>query len=314
MDTSGPLAAFEIRVGNTVLDYRIPGMVDLSSVRAHFSSRYDIVSLTSYGRHVTGVFKKDGIPYFFKLATTEGISELTKNECAWEKFYHAHAPNESVFLVPHIYESGLYDGRLFYTVSDYIDGTFLSTGPHERGMTRWSDEYADLVIDGAVQIASFPVDEKQITSYIDTFIHKVNSWFDAIPQTVRRTYDIERLKDHVERFAHILSPSVRHGDYTPWHMLKKDETYALIDGEHFSACSVQYYDIVYFIQRLYAILGAKDEAMSLLHTLSDRGYDKKKLGVVLAARTIGGYLDHTLASGSYERDASLSQLVLSEYT
>lgn len=84
------------------------------------------------------------------------------------------------------------------------------------------------------------------------------------------------------------------GFYTMAHNpLLGDSKLGLIDGEHAHSLGVEYYDICYFIQRVYSVLEDEELASKIFHKLLSRGYDKSKLRTVLSSRAIGGFLDES---------------------
>ena len=60
--------------------------------------------------------------------------------------------------------------------------------------------------------------------------------------------------------------------------------------------SVELYDIGYFIQRVFAVLQNPQLAERILNMLKGKKYEIEKLIIILAARTIGGFLDESLTS------------------
>lgn len=89
----------------------------------------------------------------------------------------------------------------------------------------------------------------------------------------------------------------RHGDFAPWHLIKLNTNQlALIDGEHARSNGVEYYDIAYFIQRVFSVLGNQLLSKQILSLLLKRNYNLQKLKVILASRAIGGFLDESLKS------------------
>lgn len=86
----------------------------------------------------------------------------------------------------------------------------------------------------------------------------------------------------------------------------------LIDGEHAKVNGVEYYDIGYFIQRVFSILQNPNFADNMLSLLIKSDYDVDKLQVILAARGIGGFLDESLnMSPSYATSNKFSSWVIS---
>ena len=62
--------------------------------------------------------------YFLKLSTSEGISIVTRNEYEWNNYFNNYS-SDSRFRVPKNYESGLYDSKYFYMITDYFDGELI---------------------------------------------------------------------------------------------------------------------------------------------------------------------------------------------
>jgi hypothetical protein len=90
-----------------------------------------------------------------------------------------------------------------------------------------------------------------------------------------------------------------------------DGKLGLIDGEHYMPNGVQYYDIGYFIQRIFSVLKQPAIAGDLYMMLMEIGYDREALGTILAARGIGGYLDVSLTpSPDYGRSNSFHDWVM----
>ncbi len=101
--------------------------------------------------------------------------------------------------------------------------------------------------------------------------------------------------DIVKRGYSNLEKRPRHGDFTPWHMFElKDSVIGLIDGEHAMKNGVEYYDVGYFIQRIYSVLQNQTFAEDIFNLLRKKNYNLDKLRVILAARAIGGFLDEYL--------------------
>ncbi|OGD90186.1 hypothetical protein A3D07_00050 [Candidatus Curtissbacteria bacterium RIFCSPHIGHO2_02_FULL_42_15] len=130
----------------------------------------------------------------------------------------------------------------------------------------------------------------------EIFLNKAKSWLDGIPNDIQAKYDLEKLYKKVAKGVSDLKAKPRHGDFAPWHLIKlKDGQLALIDGEHALKNGVELYDIGYFIQRVFSVLKNPKLAQDILNLLAHQGFDIKKLRCILAARTIGGFLDESLA-------------------
>ena len=143
---------------------------------------------------------------------------------------------------------------------------------------------------------------EEAIDYREAFLTKTKSWYKDIPQYIKEKNKIGHLLKIVENGISQLQKKTRHGDFTPWHLMKlKTGQLGLIDGEHAMGNGVEYYDIGYFIQRVFSVLENQDLAEEILSLLIKSEYKMKKLIVILAARAIGGFLDESLKSSpNYE--------------
>ncbi len=292
------LKAFEVDVNGKVLDYRTAGVVDFPAVQRFFWKKYIVNKLWSGGRHVLGELEKDGRKYFLKLATTEGISAVLKNEYHWNEGFHRAVPQgTSEFRVPKNLEHGLFEERLYFLITDMFDGTLLVGKPDASVDMSVFTDTIESVVKFSEFIQTLPFhDATETGDYRERFLLKVHAWYDLIPQDVRGKYELPALLHIVEKGAAGLKKKPRHGDFTPWHlMMLSDGKLGLIDGEHYMAAGVAYYDIGYFIQRIYSVLSKPEIAVATYAMLMESGYDAKALQVILASRAIGGFLDASFA-------------------
>lgn len=293
------LKAFQIRVNGRVLDYRLGKELDLDQARAFFERRYLIKKLWSGGRHVLGVLEKDNEIFFLKLATTEGISAVTKNEYEWNEQFNKLVPRRlSNFWVPQNEECGLYKDKLFYLITDKFDGELLTKRPERIQISIIFQNLLPSVIEFSELIQKLKLTNLSDTENPDHrehFLEKTESWYNDVPENIIEKYRISNLLKIVEDGISKLQKKPRHGDFTPWHLITLQEgKLGLIDGEHAMGSSVEYYDIGYFIQRVFSILQNPDLAKKILSMLVESKYNIEKLAVILAARGIGGFLDESL--------------------
>lgn len=294
--------AFKVKRDGKVLDYRVGQELNLDEVRAYFSKDFTIRKLWKGGRHVLGVVEKDEKELFLKLSTTEGISVLTNVEAEWNEQFNRFSEREiSDFWVPKNYASGYYQEKLFYLITDCFEGTLLAKNPDERTLSPLLQSSLDQVIALAEYIQQLPLEDLQREGYIEAanyqewFAAKTNAWYRAIPEKVRVDYKVELLLQIVTQGIGKMEKKPRHGDFTPWHMMKlTNEKLGLLDGEHAMSEGVEYYDIGYFVQRVFSVLEQPDFAKQTFTELQMRNYDVAKLQVILAARGIGGFLDKSL--------------------
>jgi len=130
----------------------------------------------------------------------------------------------------------------------------------------------------------------------EIFLNKTKSWLTDIPYPIQNKYALKELYKIVEGNTEYLKAKQKHGDFTPWHIIKLESgQLALIDGEHALKNGVELYDIGYFVQRVFSVLKNPKLAGDILNLLRDKGLDIQKLRCILAARAIGGFLDESLA-------------------
>ena len=309
------MKAFDVEINGKICDYRVGKTVDLKKVRSFLEKTYTVHTLWQAGRHVLGTMEKNGTELFFKLATTEGISYLTKNEYEWNKQFNKQSPrNTSVYWVPQNVDCGMYENTLFYLITDVLPGKLLAEKPEKTDTTRIK-KYLPTIVQFSELISTLDltIRRERDMSGQDFFYQKTLSWYEAIPKHITEKYKIIKLLEIVEYSYHGLMQRPRHGDFTPWHMLSiGDDRLGLIDGEHAMGNGVEYYDIGYFIQRVFCILENPDLAKKIVQHLADRKYKILPLQTILAARGIGGFLDESLKENSdYTLCDTYSNFVLS---
>lgn len=293
------LKAFQIIVNGKILDYRLGENKNLDKIRNFFEKKYTIKKLIPGGRHILGVLEKNKRTLFLKLSTTEGISAVSKNEYNWnEQFNKLVSRRNSNFWVPQNKDCGLYEARLFYLITDRFDGELLIQKPKKTEISTAFKNLLPSIIRFSEIIQELDLNSlsnEEDSDYRKIFLEKVRAWYTDIPKNIAGKYKIEDLLKTVENGISKLQRKPRHGDFTPWHLIKlKTGQLGLIDGEHARKNGVEYYDIGYFIQRVFSVLQNPALAEDILYQLTKRNYNLKKLKVILAARAIGGFLDESL--------------------
>ncbi|MCL5438761.1 MAG: hypothetical protein M1268_02095 [Patescibacteria group bacterium] len=292
--------AYKIKVNGKILDYRLGNNLNLDDVKSYFEKEYKVEKLWQETRHVVGYLKKVDRELFLKLSTTEGISAVTKIEESWNEEFNKRVSRTQKFWVPKNFGSGYYKDNLFYLITDLFNGNKLCERVDDKTITDELKtsiediiEFSEIIQNLNLNILNY---DKNL-NYKDRFINKTNSWFNAIPKDVKEKYLLSKLLDAVKNGANNLSAKARHGDFTPWHMIRlKTGQLGLIDGEHALSKSVEYYDIAYFIQRVFSVLKNPEFAQKSINLLIKKNYDLNKLKVLLAARAVGGFLDESLTS------------------
>lgn len=292
------LKSFKICFNNRVLDYRQSEDLDLVEIRNFFGKKYQIKKLWKVPRHVLGILAKNNQKFFLKLSTSEGIGLITENEYNWNDYFNKYNLN-SCFCAPKNFDSGLYDNKYFYLVTDYLKGDLLcNIGSSQADISKLI-KYIPQIINLSEVIQSLPQTnfallEYEEKDYKKRFLDKTKGWFEDIPANIIKKYKINELSEVVKKGISKLDSKPRHGDFTPWHMINlKNEKLGLIDGEHALPDGVENYDMCYLIQRIFSILKNPKLAESIYSILIKK-YIKNNLKAVLASRAIGGFLDVTL--------------------
>lgn len=295
--------AFGVKVNGKLFDYRIGAKLNLNEVREFFAKKYKIRKIWSGGRHVYADLLKSEKKCFLKLSTTEGISAVGNIERDWNAAFNKLNPRSgSKFWVPENINSGFFQKKFFYLITDKFDGRLFADFPKTSEVSQDFLNNIDKIIDFSQIIESLKIDNVKRYDAIKTddwqdwFIQKTQSWFNDVPDGVIKTHKLEVPMILVKRGVSFLEKKPRHGDFAPWHLfMLKDGRIGLVDGEHAKVDSVEYYDIGYFIQRVFSVLKNTKLAYLVISKLVKRNYDIKKLKVILTARAIGGYLDESLA-------------------
>lgn len=292
------LGAFKIEVGGKILDYRLGKDLNLADVKKFFNKKYRVKNLWQGPRHILGELEKLDKKLFLKLSTTDGIGAVTKNEYRWnEEFNGQIKRSKSNYWVPKNYDCGLYQNKLFFLIADKLEGEFLAKSPAESKISQtFISSIPDVIaFSQLIQELDIKNPNQKITGR-DIFLNKTQSWLFDIPKDIQEQYGLNKLYKIVEKGIADLKTKPRHGDFAPWHLIKLEGgQLALIDGEHALKNGVELYDIGYFIQRVFSVLKNPKLAKNILNLLNDKGFDFKKLGYILAARAIGGFLDESLA-------------------
>lgn len=311
------LHSFQITSQDKVLDYRLGEKLDLQDIARFFQRKYEVKKIWNGSRHVLGILEKEGISYFLKLSTSEGIGVVTKNEYNWNNYFYQYFPDHVFYSVPKNHDSGIYCEKYFYLITDYLDGELLcDIGDNYRKLVAL-ESYLPRIVKLSELIQEMPVNgfylgENREGDFEKKFIEKTENWFNDIPTDVSKKFKIGELLGVAKEGVEKLSANPRHGDFTPWHMIKIKNGICLIDGEHAMVDGVENYDICYFIQRVFSVLKNPPLARKIYSQLLDGSYQPEKLKIVLAARAIGGFLDESLASKpDYSYSSDLKDWIIS---
>jgi hypothetical protein len=307
------MQSFRVKTDNgKVLDYRLGSNLDLNKLKDFLSKKYSVKKIWQEKRHAVGFLEKDGKEYFLKVSTSEGISEVTKNEFNWNEQFNKLIPRDSQFWVPQNYECGFYQDNLFYIVTDVFNGPKLAEVLNVSTSLGLLEENMEKVIDFTEKIQSLKLNLKDSNAYEgkdyrEKYLSQVDGWFNDIPAEIREKFKIIELLKIVQKNISKLTFGAKHGDFAPWHLIQlQGGKLGIIDGERAMTKTIEHYDICYVIQRIFTVLQNPRLAQEFINSLRKRKYDMTKLKTVLASRAIGGFLDEYLALLSESRDFSWS--------
>lgn len=289
--------AFKVTKDGQIYDYRVPQQLDITDIINFFSTKYKVSDLKQAGRHVTGILNDGKKDFFLKLSTTKGISIISQNEYKWNAEFNK---KENVqFQVPKNVTFGEYNG-LYYFLTEMLRGepfatteNFTLNASFEPMIPKIVD-FADFIMAQHITGVGRP-DVVAGATPQDWFVNKTKSWLDAIPAQIQAQFGLVSLFAKVESGVASLATKPRHGDFTPWHLLKTSSGLGLLDGEHAMSEGVELYDIGYLIQRVHTISKNPAVSQQILTTAEGKGHSTEKIKTILAARTIGGFLDAHLA-------------------
>ncbi len=289
--------AFKVTKDGQVYDYRVPHQLNIADVTNFFSTKYKVSDLKQTGRHVTGILNDGKQDLFLKLSTTKGISIITQNEYKWNEEF---GKNEtSRFEVPHNVTFGEYN-ELYYFLTEILKGEPFATTANFTLSSSFEPmipeiiDFADFISTQMITGVGRP-DVITGKTPQEWFVNKTKSWLDAIPVQTQAQFGLIPLFAKVESDAKFLLTKPRHGDFTPWHLLKTPTGLGLLDGEHAMSEGVELYDIGYLIQRVHSISKNAPIAQKVLTAAEGKGHPLEKIKTILAARAIGGFLDAHLA-------------------
>lgn len=279
--------------------------VDKEKVKKFFLEKgFDVLSVEQLWRHVHGKLKKGKKTFYFKMSSTPDIGERTKNEVSWNKKINPLIKKYNIdyFDVPEIYHTGEYEGR-FYYLSSFHEGQFLASKfpPNIKKLGKWIDKIvkSNLFLLSLQDIDLYRDKElEDMGKKWDHYFQKVNSFYQEVIE-----HDLKEILNEIKNLKTTYRPSIEHGDFVPWHMIKENEKFILIDAEHASSRLPRYYDVCYFYHRVYTSgLSpeiAKDYLRRVKKSLPEQERNKfdESMRPVLARRIIAGFWD-TKTDGS----------------
>lgn len=307
-DKSQNISAFTNPDGG---DYRKEGKIDISQLSNELEEvGIKPIELVQLWRSVTGKVQYQGQTMFFKMASTEAISQKLENEVLWNNFTNSNLRSFAL-NIPKIIKTGKL-GHLSFYISEFIEGSPLATkwegdklNPKIYNLKKYLPEISNFAANlQSISLLSFENSGKAISSISsertlfedekELLLGKIKSWVQPESITgVSLQSQISLVENNISNWKFCIN----HADFVPWHIL---ETFSgqlyLIDGEH-ASLKPDFYDIAYFYHRTFTQAERPDLAEEFLQlTFSKLNPEKQELfnqqfTSVLASRIIGGYFD-----------------------
>lgn len=279
-------------------NYRQAKELNKKSVSNFFNKLgYKVIEVNQWSRHAFGKIKKGNKIFFFKLASTEGISERTQNEVTWNNQISKAIKKHGVkfFAVPKVFKTGWF-GENFYFISEFYGGPYLAykNPVNTASLKKWLNKIVKinlffLSLKGLKFLRDKNIKFSEIPNLV---IKKTKKWYKEVEE-----HNLNKILEKVKEIKTTYQPSTNHGDFVPWQMIKQKNKFILIDGEHGSSKTPKYYDIAYFYQRLFT--SGKSPKLAKLYlrkikenlSKKEKGDFEKIFKPVLASRIIGGFWD-----------------------
>ncbi len=257
---------------------------------------YDVIKIEQQWRHITGrIMSKDGHLYFIKMATTPDIGIRTRTEFEWQQIRDSLGIQLPI-KIPRIIAAGMYKGKLYWHISEYIDGPLLADSTHPESVDDLIQYLPQIVqtIKAISDIKSdkqLPRDKEFEGSIEEVLMKEIQKWSPDI------SVDISELVEFMLSRIKYVKRGACHGDFVPWHIIKSntDGMLYLIDNESTALHRLFLYDLAYMYHRIYTKLKNPYVARLLLDTYEKlygfTSEDREGFLAILALRAIGGYKD-----------------------
>jgi hypothetical protein len=243
---------------------------------------------------VLGKILREDSVYFLKLASTKGIGLRLQNEVSWNKFFEISA---TFFYSPKVIETGFILGLPFF-VCEFLEGRALLEKT-ERA-EKLTDSTLSVIANIALEIQRNTDFESlldvQSSWEIEKFniqnAQKIASWYD---NRVKKLFDLSMILEQAMQIQNCTEFGLNHKDFVPWHLLKTEKGYVLLDAEHSTRLYHKWYDIAYFYQRIFILNPERADAfLSIFKSkISPQEFVsfEKLFPILLAGRAIGGIWD-----------------------
>lgn len=278
--------------------HRKSELLDLEKIEKYLIEKgYSNIILEQKWRHISGEVKKDEKKQFFKLASSEGVAERTENEYEWSKLMNLSMSDEEFpIMTPQVYDKGSYND-LFWFTCEHVDGKPLVL-PNDTDKTKKLEKHLPSIAEMAYKILTLKTDNKlpndlrseSIKDQDKIFLDRIQHWMGKLDK------DVTGLYKYIEEKMKNAQVAPSHSDFVPWHIFITDmDKLFLIDAEHARIRGFKFYDVAYFYHRVYTKLKRPDISQSFLNNFQKlykfSENDKDCFRLILAQRTIGGYLD-----------------------
>ncbi|MFH1548110.1 MAG: hypothetical protein ABID32_02225 [Candidatus Omnitrophota bacterium] len=292
------LLSTRVYIAQNGKDYRTPATVDKKSITNFFSEQgYTPLEIDQKYRHAHGRLRKDKKLFFFKMASTDTISDLTRNEAVWNTKVEVAIQEAKLsdFAVLPIYATGYFD-RKFYFITEYYNGPFLAHKypPEQKDLPAWIDRIVRVnLFLSSCNISGLPRDNEEFLN-----MKNINEEFynkDKILLPDLTEFQLEDILSEEKLLSKNPSIGLTHGDFVPWHMIGSDKKFILIDAELGSSKMPKYHDVAYFYERVYTGAESPDIAKSYLAKIratllaQEKDIFDQTIRPLIASRIIWGF-------------------------
>lgn len=281
-------------------NYRQPVELDKNRITDFFQKKgFKVLNVEQIFRHAHGKLVKNNQIFFFKLASTKDISERNYNEMVWNQKINIALGQKinSNFCIPKIFSCGYFDNDKFFYISEFFDGPFLATKkpPNKLSLEDWIDKIVEtnLYFLNIKDNLRFPRDDGELRGNVDFSQLFYNQDYKLLQDL--KEFDLELILLEEKNLKLTYRPCINHGDFVPWHMIKFNEKFVLVDGEQGSCKLPMYFDIAYFYHRAYTGVEAPKLAKLYINKLCKNFSREEKdrfdiaLRPLIANRIIGGF-------------------------
>ncbi len=275
---------------------------------------YEIVGdFEDNARHVTAIVKnkETGKSYFFKVSTTEGISERQDNEIAFNEIVQQVITSGSPLSLSlrslDIIRSGKYKDSLTFYISEqlpsegflnHIDTTLYPEILKKLAVINVElAKHTDLLTDkNRLELKVNGKLPEKVSDSAKRYYEKSLKFAQESGEDLAAVLELVKGYEKMDRFG------LNHYDLKPDNIfvgVGEDKKIILTDGENASARTPWLFDVAHLFHKLYTKTGSSELAYTYLKNVyelldaSDKDYFKSSFTTMLATRLIGGFWEYS---------------------